>query len=802
MATVLIEIQVDDSGTVQALQRTEQGLQKIGQRGNVVMTGLTQQHRQAQQAAQLLARVTGAEVPRALENVIARSRVLGPALAAAFNASIALFFAAAVVQLIPRIVEWARNITGAAERHRELAQAIEQVHRAQLLAFETVEAGRLLLAQTNLRIRQLTDELATLEAIKNVRDLTLSGVIATTSNIVRQREINKESLELDKLRLELQQRLGQVLLANAEKQEQARVKAREEAAAAFAEQQDFLFRQTAAELKSFEERRKNRQDFLNDIAALEEKLADKAIEQEERLANEIRAIDDQIRDIRLQNEMERLESQGRTLEAIQLKESVHLDRLKELWEQGAINYEEFEKRRELVTVTAEAEIARAGRERFERVAQDIEQFFDRVFLTARSFGDVFRQLWTQILGFFVKQVARMVAVWITGQRQMAGASAGGGGGGGILGSIFGGIFGGGSGMPGPGGTAPTFPGISVGQFLGGGFVPGFAMGPGVSAGQGFLPAGGGLLVGARTGAQPGGSVPTNLLGRLFSHGGDFGPILGLGGLLLAGAGLKRGGVLGSLMTIGGGAMVGFAIGGPMGAAIGAVVGGIASLFRALFGQKKGDKARIEIMEPVQKQIKEIRQRYDFREIDRLSAVTALEDIRMQAVEGLRRIGGRQQRANIPAINRWVDEAIAHINATEAARQLALGRIAGLPPQEFAGGGFIPGGFGRAVSITAHAGEAILNPMQQRIVGPQRIRAAFAATRGDSPAAAGGGDSRIAPTFQSGGMVGAVREPPIVMNFYGTLIDEQGVRRAVRAMWPEIQMQIRRRARAQGLDDPV
>lgn len=63
---------------------------------------------------------------------------------------------------------------------------------------------------------------------------------------------------------------------------------------------------------------------------------------------------------------------------------------------------------------------------------------------------------------------------------------------------------------------------------------------------------------------------------------------------------------------------------------------------------------------------------------------------------------------------------------------------------FATGGIVPGGGGRAVPIIAHAGEVVLNPGQQRIVGIDRIMGALRATGGVI-----GGDGAA---FASGGYV--------------------------------------------------
>lgn len=80
---------------------------------------------------------------------------------------------------------------------------------------------------------------------------------------------------------------------------------------------------------------------------------------------------------------------------------------------------------------------------------------------------------------------------------------------------------------------------------------------------------------------------------------------------------------------------------------------------------------------------------------------------------------------------------------------AVGDIARFLPDR-ARGGSVPGRRGQAVPIIAHAGEVVLNPAQQRIVGIDRIMGALRATGGivggDGAAFAAGGIVRAAGQF--------------------------------------------------------
>lgn len=112
-ATATITIEVDDKGATQAVQQIggqfkqlDPALQKVGQRGNVVFTGMTTDLQRSRDAAALLSRLTGTELPRQLTRFLATSQTIGPALALAFNATIILTFAAAIARAISNLDEF------------------------------------------------------------------------------------------------------------------------------------------------------------------------------------------------------------------------------------------------------------------------------------------------------------------------------------------------------------------------------------------------------------------------------------------------------------------------------------------------------------------------------------------------------------------------------------------------------------------------------------------------------------------------------------------------------------------------
>jgi hypothetical protein len=374
----------------------------------------------------------------------------------------------------------------------------------------------------------------------------------------------------------------------------------------------------------------------------------------------------------------------------------------------------------------------------DNLASDMETLFDNI--TSGNIGKYF-------LAQFKHMVFEMLATWILGMQGMRNASQQQmGSGGGILGSIFGGIFGGGGGFGGAGsgggqGGIGSLPGVITNFAGGNGDFGGETSGPAFPGLAGIaLSAGGGAGPGTTlpSGAGPGGAAGAAGLGailaKVFPHGlkiggqtfsgtalATMGISLGIDGIIRRAQG---GGVLGVLEGAAGGAMTGFAFGGPIGAVIGGAIGLISSIFAGLFGQHKGDKARIQVMEPLIAQIKVIKDSYDVFQTDYNTGVGELETLRAQSLAALKQIGGRQVTGNSSGTNKLIDDAETYMKTIEAERarraQIQFGppqfrvggfvgpELAGPMPSWFAGTAmhFADGG---AVPAILHRGEFVMRP---------------------------------------------------------------------------------------------
>jgi hypothetical protein len=126
MATVVqLQVTLDANGVVTGLKQIGDGFDKMkppSPRVRQEFEGIESAERKAHIAGQLWVRLTGTEMPRALENVIARSKTAGPMLASLFNASIVAAVGVAVVGVVGNIVSMAKELGGATAEMQRLKE--------------------------------------------------------------------------------------------------------------------------------------------------------------------------------------------------------------------------------------------------------------------------------------------------------------------------------------------------------------------------------------------------------------------------------------------------------------------------------------------------------------------------------------------------------------------------------------------------------------------------------------------------------------------------------------------------------
>jgi hypothetical protein len=809
------------------LKAAQEELTAAGNRANPVLQNLGNQQRQAATASQLLSRTLGVQVPRALDNVISRSQVAGPLLAGLFNVSVIAGFATVIgTQLIPKLVDGIAHLRDwhglqklqveaqkelnehyatTQERIRDIARNLQLIgatagQRAGLSALESTAA----LGAAQVRVSTLRRQLEELEAdiaARATRRRSGGGLLGAGETLgptgEQQRMLIGLRTELTKAEndltvAQLEARAAAVEVAAATREQTAATEGQTAATREQKQATDELLLSQVAALKELEEvekrieaRRREGEQTLERLTEENEKLFLATLEGEERVQ------------VALTQKLAALENVRAAYQEFPAIVAATLEQEVLLQKNAAREIEELR-------VTA----AERAMEREQRAAEQMMRDQQlAVQHLASTLEAVFEGMTKGPLEFFKRMFKRMVfemvASWMLGMQQISAAqpALGGGaggraGGGGLLGAL-GAIFGGGGGFGirvGPGGTAPTFPaGITAsgGSFLGAAALPLSAGGGAGSAG----PAGLGLPAGAGVGAAAG----TLGLRALLANPA----FIAMGGFLGAGAvGFRspaRGAIaglvggFGGLLAMAGGSFSalfasGSALFGPLGLAVlggAALVGGLIGLFSR--GRKR--RQRDEIERQAFRAIEQIETAYRLHRLDWGGAIGQLEGVRTQVSEAMRQLGWPSR------MDPHIDRAIREINQLEQQRMVNLQRIAGLPSPSFDRGGFVGvgGSFAasRAEGIRAivHRHEAVLTPLQQSIVGPERIREAFART---------GAGHGAGGTFQSGGFVGGGGGPNVVHFHPGAIVVHAAPGMDERALAAEIPKALSRYLRDKGM----
>lgn len=634
---------------------------------------LSRSQADANEKAQLLAQTFGLRLPGEMTKVISRSQAVQTALSAAFSVSIVAAFGAAIVALFPKIADLIDRLRGVGEVSDEVFSKVAELNRA-LGGFgrpETLEALSREFATVQGRIRELEGQLQGLLPAAGELDRVQGAILRKLAGTGDQAKAVQQ--ELARLRQRSEELVSAIEKARAAKFAEELKNQAAAAAAARVEVEKF---NRALEVT-----------LINPLERLAEQRA-----QIDRSASQVEAairaqFEESNRKIREQNES--------------------LERGKQVWDE----------------LGRQAEVS-ADRQRaaFERTASDIESFIQRVFLTARSFADVWRQFLMQLVGSFVSAISRMLAATLLGMRS---ATPGGGG---LLGTIFGGIFGRGAAAGAAGASAiatPPFNPASAIPTIGGLTV---------------LPIGG-LTPSAAGGATQG-------LGGALSFGGagltGLLPLgLGLGGLLAisraftGGRGPGAGAAFGAL----GGAAIGTAIGtaffgslsmglfalGPVGAAIGAVIG----LIAGIFGRGRAKRRAAAIENEIVARARQVVEDFERFRLNAEMALSMLDALQLEALERTRPLGkpGRNAMTTISSV---IADSARRIRALERDREARTKLFAFSAVPEFQVGGLVGGRSGLrggdGILAVLHPGEFVMRRSAVEMLGSDFLNALNRAPR--------------------------------------------------------------------------
>lgn len=469
---------------------------------------------QANDAAQLLGRTLGVQLPRELNKVLASSKLIGPALAAAFNVAVVGGFAVAVASLIPKIRDLADEIGGLGKATKEWGEELVKANNALLTGFTTREGGQRFLSEVNRRIEGLEKEKAVMEEMSKLRGIDQTSIGMAIAARLRLREIEDELVAAERLRAQV----GERLLGVTEKENE-------------------------------EDRKRNK--ILQEQAEAYDKLW------RARLAGFTAASGRVPVAVRQREALDAL--QGRNLPPTVPEFPVAVP-----------SSEEIQRTVELLDKVAP--VIKRTTQSFEEWRAAVQSLAGELRALAENPLEYLKNRFKQMI--FEMIAAALLGGQRIGQGLFGGISGGAQGqqgGGGIFGQLLGGLFGGGGfgSATAPGGTG-TFTGApipGVGSASGSGAVDfngtplpvGAAQGSASIANQDLLTRVRGFF------GQ----------GALSQRGAIGVGIAGLLGSLLSGSSNRGVRALGGALT---GGSIGFAFGGPIGAAIGAAIGGLIGLF--------------------------------------------------------------------------------------------------------------------------------------------------------------------------------------------------------------------------------
>lgn len=747
-----IVIEVDSKGAVQSIKEIDaagtklnSSLVKVGQSGNVVMTGLSKDQLKARESAELLAGSIGISIPRSIQKVITESATMRTALVAAFEISSVVGIAAFAIQQVINLIEEAEatfqkfgdGSAQAAQKFQENGRQIfhESIKQIQELQLQTAQATAGSVRQIELQLaadlRDIDDKIASeralgqQKAIDKLEELRVARInLSKAQEIAAERQITDQTTQL-RNQATLAALTGIAQIEEAEKQavqqqetllkrlqiDQTEFDKRKVALEESAQAQIIKLQHDAAaegniarlqaEADSATGRTQIEREYLVTLAQITQQESQLGIELKDK---RIAAATEE------NNKLAELERQ-RVAEITQLETEAAIATLppwQRAYAQIAADAQARIKEIEATMAKDKSfqeqglhEIALVQQEEFaktrDQLASDMESLFDDI--TSGNIGKRFKKMFEDL-------VFQMVATWILGMKQMRAASATGfgGGGGGILGTLFGGIGqlfgigGGGGGLLGaifggasaPGGTPPIVESQSTAGLLSNlptalsGNQAGALTSLGLSAGLGANAPGVTL---------PGGASRSGIGGLVGGIGGGLTGLAALGSIGLFKLAGKAGPIGGAALGAVGGALgTGVLISmfpallGVLGAAtlgIGAAIGAIVGLLFGIGGSTR--KARLQIEAQVKDQAQKIEDAYDQFQVDAPSAKQELEDLRNQGVDALRKAGVKDiSRSRVGHVDHWVDKAEQEIAATQAERD-RRSAIAFGPPQFHTGG---------------------------------------------------------------------------------------------------------------------
>jgi hypothetical protein len=722
------------------------------------LRGMSLESREANEKVQMLAASLGVRIPYGLERILARLPFLQAAMSAAFGVGIIVAVGAAIVAVIPKLDDWMDKLRGIEKVSADVYTEVGKLNIA-LGALGPPDSAKAM----RVEIRNVAGEIGrVVEHLKRLQELQAGpekGAFSPAMWYINRKEVNLLNDRLGNLTKRYEE-LGSAIPTTEVKEHNKAMEEGGRAAKKLAEKiarvKEELWKILHKEAPLAYERK---------FTLIEPGVAEKNAKE----VLDIMAQMDQARlgaNLSTLSEIEKAEAEA-ALAVIKINQD----------ESAALLANEFAKedrRTQIVTIASEARgalerqaaaaIARLNKEKAEKLlqeqeklAQSIESFIDRVFLTARSLSDVFHQFLMQSLSSFVKWVSHMLADWWKGVREATGQQQSGG----ILGSLLGALFGIG------GAAAPaTASGITAGAGAG---VTAQSLTTGIESmfGNSATALAGGSALTAVTGGMPAaaGGVTTAAAGGLAQLGALLPTTAIMGGVnLMTAGGPVTSGIGGYLAGVGATALLG-----ALGPATFGITWAAAAIGAAIGAWRRGrQKEKASALEQTfELAANELYDQFKKFKIDYESALSGMQGLITEGQQTLTSSGygrwGRQGAQNLASV---IQQEIEALKSLQKQREARAGIMAGMTVPEFHSGGLVlgPGGWGLKhdeVLAVLQRGESVLNRSATAALGAEMVNAL-----------------NRTPRFHEGGSVGASRVTlpgqKIEVHFHVSAIDAQSV----------------------------
>jgi hypothetical protein len=206
--------------------------------------------RRSREAVKLAAEQMHVHMDRSLTGIIAKSQLIGPAFAAAFEVTAAAAFAGVLIALVPKIQNLASSIGGFTDAMRESFNEAVKLNEQLMKTFDNSRIGRMLLEQTHLQMAAKDSEIAAAQAMKETSEISVNGLAERTLWSYKLIELQNELEALKNRERDQIKQLGIVQKAEREEEEKAAKQSLTDAQAAMRKRQELAQAQRAMDLEA------------------------------------------------------------------------------------------------------------------------------------------------------------------------------------------------------------------------------------------------------------------------------------------------------------------------------------------------------------------------------------------------------------------------------------------------------------------------------------------------------------------------------------------------------------------------